>query len=531
MSDTSMVDPTAETQETPESTSVADADEYRHRSTGTMYETVETSTRFSTVFADGSHPSSPSVAGETQSAGTPYPPFTKGKETGTRPKAHTPTKSISDVTSSATSKPTAPSSIDEEDSLAHTSEPDHSDVSATSEATQSADVPETPPTISGDPAVKASTARQDMASSYATVNDAVTGTSTLSDVSSTAVASEITDTVSKNEQTPVSATEASSAPSSITDTTKLETAPSSPSSTTSTLPRTDDSHDSKTEKPSGSSFKEERTVSSEDVSTQKPSGGANTVPPSILTTDTATTSIVPQPHGSTGSAAVSRDTTLTEHTSTQTKSANADAASDLTVSSLPTSATTAMTTMTTMTTTTKAVTSPYTDSTDQTGKQTTTLSTETKTTLATSPSKATSETTTTENSYNEEETRRAMCFYDSALLGLGQTDGDIVFQMVKDFCGRPHIDRSMKHGDECIEFYRRDSSKIDYTFEICPNGNCPTYGQNMRNPFGQNGLSCVDIFFRTIWRWCDDMNQRGNGGWWDTTCLEYTLQIGTKGNS
>jgi hypothetical protein len=24
----------------------------------------------------------------------------------------------------------------------------------------------------------------------------------------------------------------------------------------------------------------------------------------------------------------------------------------------------------------------------------------------------------------------------------------------------------------------------------------------MRNPFGQNGLSCVDIFFRTIWRWC-----------------------------
>ncbi|KAH7190225.1 hypothetical protein DER44DRAFT_120304 [Fusarium oxysporum] len=89
----------------------------------------------------------------------------------------------------------------------------------------------------------------------------------------------------------------------------------------------------------------------------------------------------------------------------------------------------------------------------------------------------------------------------------------------------------MKHGDECIEFYRRDSSKIDYTFEICPNGNCPIYGQNMRNPFGQNGLSCVDIFFHTIWRWCNDVNQRGNGGWWDTTCLEYTLQIGTKGNS
>ncbi|EXM13837.1 hypothetical protein FOTG_17726 [Fusarium oxysporum f. sp. vasinfectum 25433] len=265
MSDTSMVDPTAETQKTPESTSVADADGYRHRSTGTMYETVETSTRFSTVFADGSHPSSPSVAGETQSAGTPYPPFTEGKETGTRPKAHTPTESISDVTSSATSKPTAPSSIDEEASLAHTSEPDHSDVSATSEAIQSADVPETPPTISGDPAVKASTARQDMASSYTTVNDEVTGTSTLSDVSSTAVASEITDTVSKNEQTPESATEASSARSSITDMTKLETAPSSPSSTTSTLPRTDDSHDSKTEKPSGTSFKEERTVSSEDL--------------------------------------------------------------------------------------------------------------------------------------------------------------------------------------------------------------------------------------------------------------------------
>jgi hypothetical protein len=24
----------------------------------------------------------------------------------------------------------------------------------------------------------------------------------------------------------------------------------------------------------------------------------------------------------------------------------------------------------------------------------------------------------------------------------------------------------------------------------------------MRNPFGQNGFSCVDIFFHTIWRWC-----------------------------
>ncbi|KAK2667085.1 hypothetical protein RAB80_017506 [Fusarium oxysporum f. sp. vasinfectum] len=334
MSDTSIVDPTTETQETPESTSVADADGHRHRSTGTMYEAVETSTRFSTVFADGSHPSSPSVAGETQSAGTPYPPFTEGKGTGTRPKAHTATESISDVTSSTTSKPTAPSSIDE-DSLAHTSERGHSDVSATSEATQSADVPETKPTISGDPAVKTSTARQDMASSYATVNDEVTGTSTLSDVSSSAVSSEITDTVSKNEQTPESATEASSARSSITDTTKLETAPSSPSSTTSTLPRTDDSHDSKTEKPSGTSFKEERTVSSEDLSTQKPSGGAKTGAPSILTTDTATASIVSQvsqPHGPTGSAVVSRDTTLTEHTSTQTKTAKADAAPDPLVS-------------------------------------------------------------------------------------------------------------------------------------------------------------------------------------------------------
>ncbi|EGU73057.1 hypothetical protein FOXB_16434 [Fusarium oxysporum f. sp. conglutinans Fo5176] len=427
MSDTSIVDPTTETQETPEPTSVADADGHRHRSIGTMYETVETSTRFSTVFADDSHPSSPSVAGETQSAGTPYPPFTEGKETGTRPEAHTPTESISDVPkpSSATSKPTAPSSIDEEDSLAHTSERDHSDVSATSEATQSADVPETEPTISEDPAVKTSTARQDMASSYATVNDEVTGTSTLSDVSSSAVSSEITDTVSKNEQTPESATEASSARSSITDTTKLETAPSSPSSTTSTLPRTDDSHDSKTEKPSGTSFKEERTVSSEDLSTQKPSGGAKTGPPSILTTDTATTSIVSQPHGSTESAAVLRDTTLTEHTSTQTKTAKADAAPDPLVSSLPTSATT------TMRATTKGVTSPYTDSADQTAKQTTNLSTET-TTFVTSPSKTTLETTTATNSYNGGETSLPKCLYDSVMFGLKQKDGELLLNMAKD---------------------------------------------------------------------------------------------------
>ncbi|EXA28932.1 hypothetical protein FOVG_19493 [Fusarium oxysporum f. sp. pisi HDV247] len=514
MSDTSIVDPTTETQETPESTSVADADGHRHRSTGTMYETVETSTRFSTVFADGSHPSSPSVAGETQSSDTPDQPFTEGKGTGTRPEAHTPAESISDVPSSAVFKTTATTSKDEEDNFVNTSKIWHSDVSATSVADQSEDVHEVPSMSSDD-------ARQETVLSYATMDDEMTRTTTQSHIQSTSVAAEATNTVNEKEQKPESATEATSAPSSISGATKLETAPSSTLSTTTTLTQTDDSHVIKTERSSGTSFKEECTDSSKDLSAQKSSGGAHTGPASILTTDTVTSSIS-QTKETTGSATISGGTTATEKTSTQTKSADPDTVSDQSTSTLHTALTK---------TTAEVVTSSYTDSTEQTGKQTTTLSTETKTTLVTSPSKTTSETTTTAISYNEEETRRAMCSHDSTLFGLGQTDDDIVFQMVKDFCGRPDIDRSMKHGDECIEFYRRDSSKIDYTFEICPNGNCPIYGQNMRNPFGQNGLSCVDIFFHTIWRWCNDMNQRGNGGWWDTTCLEYSLQIGTKGNS
>ncbi|RYC80953.1 hypothetical protein BFJ63_vAg16153 [Fusarium oxysporum f. sp. narcissi] len=485
MSDTSIVDPTTETQETPESTSVVDADGYRHRSTGTMYETVETSTRFSTVFADGSHPSSPSVAGETQSSDTPDQPFTEGKGTGTRPEAHTPTDSISDVPSSAVFKTTATTSKDEEDNFVNTSKIWHSDASATSVADQSEDVHEVPSMSSDD-------AQQETVLSYATMDDEMTRTRTQSHIQSTSVAAEATNTVNEKEQKPESATEATSAPSSISGATKLETAPSSTLSTTTTLTQTDDSHVIKTERSSGTSFKEECTDSSKDLSAQKSSGGAHTGPASILTTDTATSSIS-QTKETTGSATISGGTTVTENTSTQTKSADPDTVSDQSTSTLHTALTK---------TTAEVVTSSYTDSTEQTGKQTTTLSTETKTTLVTSPSKTTSETTTTANSYNEEETRRAMCSHDSTLFGLGQTDGDIVFQMVKDFCGRPDIDRSMKHGDECIEFYRRDSSKIDYTFEICPNGNCPIYGQNMRNPFGQNGLSCVDIFFHTIWRWC-----------------------------
>ncbi|KAK7583011.1 hypothetical protein V3481_012305 [Fusarium oxysporum f. sp. vasinfectum] len=479
-----------------------------------MYETVETSTRFSTAFADGSHPSSPSVAGETQSSDTPDQPFTEGKGTGTRPEAHTPTESISDVPSSVVFKTTATTSKDEEDNFVNTSKIWHSDVSATSVADQSEDVHEVPSMSSDD-------ARQETVLSYATMDDEMTRTTTQSHIQSTSVAAEATNTVNEKEQKPESATEATSAPSSISGATKLETAPSSTLSTTTTLAQTDDSHVIKTERSSGTSFKEECTDSSQDLSGQKSSGGAHTGPASILTTDTATSSIS-QTKEITGSATISGGTTVTENTSTQTKSADPDTVSDQSTSTLHTALTK---------TTAEVVTSSYTDSTEQTGKQTTTLSTETKTTLVTSPSKTTSETTTTANSYNGEETRRAMCSHDSTSFGLGQTDGDIVFQMVKDFCGRPDIDRSMKHGDECIEFYRRDLSKIDYTFEICPNGNCPIYGQNMRNPFGQNGLSCVDIFFHTIWRWCNDVNQRGNGGWWDTTCLEYTLQIGTKGNS
>ncbi|KAK2667019.1 hypothetical protein RAB80_017440 [Fusarium oxysporum f. sp. vasinfectum] len=356
---------------------------------------------------------------------------------------------------------------------------------STSVADQSEDVHEVPSMSSDD-------AQQETVLSYATMDDEMTRTTTQSHIQSTSVAAEATNTVNEKEQKPESATEATSAPSSISGATKLETAPSSTLSTTTTLTQTDDSHVIKTERSSGTSFKEECTDSSKDLSAQKSSGGAHTGPASILTTDTATSSIS-QTKETTGSATISAGTTVTENTSTQTKSADPDTVSDQSTSTLHTALTK---------TTAEVVTSSYTDSTEQTGKQTTTLSTETKTTLVTSPSKTTSETTATANSYNEEETRRAMCSHDSTLFGLGQTDGDIVLQMVKDFCGRPDIDRSMKHGDECIEFYRRDSSKIDYTFEICPNGNCLIYGQNMRNPFGQNGLSCVDIFFHTIWRWC-----------------------------
>ncbi|KAG7402984.1 hypothetical protein Forpe1208_v016907 [Fusarium oxysporum f. sp. rapae] len=344
-----------------------------------MYETAETSTRFSTVLADGSHPSSPSVAGETQSADTPHSPFTEGKGTGTRSKAHTPTGPMSDVTSSAVSKPTATASKDEEDNLTNTGKTWHSDVSTTSAADQSEDVHEMPSTISDD-------AQQETVPSYATMDDEVTRTTTQSHIQSTSVAAEATNTVNEKGQKPESATEAPSVPSSISGATKSETAPSSTLSTTTTLTQTDDSHVIKTERSSGTSFKEECTDFSKDLSAQKSSGGAHTGPASILTTDTATSSIS-QIKGPTGSATISGGTTITENTSTQTKSADPDTVSDQSISTLHTAL---------AKTTAEVVTSSYTDSTDETG---------------------------------------------------------------------------------------------------------------------------------------DDMNQRGNGGWWDTTCLEYTLQIGTKGNS
>ncbi|RKK67780.1 hypothetical protein BFJ71_g17825, partial [Fusarium oxysporum] len=313
-----------------------------------MYETVETSTRFSTVFADGSHPSSPSVAGETQSSDTPDQPFTEGKGTGTRPEAHTPTESISDVPSSAVFRTTATTSKDEEDNFVNTSKIWHSDVSATSVADQSEDVHEVPSMSSDD-------AQQETVLSYATMDDEMTRTTTQPHALSTSTGAETT-RVNEKEQKPESATEASSVPSFTSGATKSETAPPSKLSTTTTttLTQTDDSHVIETEVPSGTSFKEECTDSSKDLSAQKSSGGAHTGPASILTTDTATSSIL-QTKGPTGSATISGSTTITENTSTQTKSAEPDTVSDQSTSTLHTALTK---------TTAEVGTSSYTDSTE-----------------------------------------------------------------------------------------------------------------------------------------------------------------------
>jgi hypothetical protein len=47
----------------------------------------------------------------------------------------------------------------------------------------------------------------------------------------------------------------------------------------------------------------------------------------------------------------------------------------------------------------------------------------------------------------------------------------------------------MKAGDKCITSYRKDSSKIDYAFEICPK-----YGQNIEIPSDRIAFR-VEIFF------------------------------------
>ncbi|KAF4497972.1 hypothetical protein FAGAP_5858, partial [Fusarium agapanthi] len=205
-SDTAIVVPTTEAQETPESTSVADADEYHDQLTHTMYETVETGTRSSTVFADGSHPSSPSIPGETQSADTPDQPFKEGKGTDSRSEAHTATESISEVPGSGVSKSTATRSEDEEGSLINTSKTQHSGVSATSAVGKSEDVHEVPSATSGD-------VQQETAPSYTTMDDEVTRTSTQSNASSTSSGAKST-TVNEEGKEPESVTEPSSVPSS-----------------------------------------------------------------------------------------------------------------------------------------------------------------------------------------------------------------------------------------------------------------------------------------------------------------------------
>ncbi|KAF5708227.1 hypothetical protein FMUND_10687 [Fusarium mundagurra] len=416
-SDTSIVDPSYETQETPESTSDADADAdgYRDQSTRSMYETVEASTRSSTVFADSSRPSSPSVAAETQSADTLDQPFTEGQGTASRPETHMPTESIREVPGSAVSRTRATTSEDGENNLINPSKTRHSDVSATSVADKSEDVHEASSMISDD-------AQQETAPSYATTDGKETRTPAQSDASSTSAGAEST-MVNEKGQKPESVTEASSVPSSISGATKSETAPSPELSTTTTtmLTQTDGSHLIKTESPSDTSFKEECTESSKDLSAQESSGGAHTSLASTSTTDTATSSTT-QPKEPTGSTTSSGGTTIAENTSTQTtKSADPDTASDQTTSSFDTAL---------GKTTTEVVASSDTGSADQTGGQTTTLSTETKTTLTTSASKKTSGPATTTNSYDGKETRLAMCFYDSDLPSIGQRDAEMVYPKV-----------------------------------------------------------------------------------------------------
>ncbi|KAG8664339.1 hypothetical protein FPOAC2_13874 [Fusarium poae] len=482
-------------------------DEHSLQITHTIRKTVATGT--STTATYGSDLSSISTGIDSQSADVSYPSSTKNRDSGNESEGYPTPESISDMPTSAASKPSGTLSEDGEISASDTKWPGKADGSKTSGTAQSAGTSEKTPTISQDPEAKLPTASEDAVSSYATVDEELTGTPSLPDVSSTGVGSATTGAATENEQSLESTLATSSVLSSITGTTKPETAPSS------TLSQTDASNDNETEKPSGASSNEERTTLPEDHSTQIHSAGSEKVESSTLTEASATTTTVSQAQELTGSSTDPSSTVPTEDISRETKFTNSNAASDQTVTSVHTTPTAA------------SFATPFGDgSTKQTATGATGSSAETQTTLVTSPSKGTPKTTTTASPFSWNELRLATCLYDQDLIGHGQLNGDMVLGMIADFCDRPDIDSSMKYGDKCIEDSGKDKSRVDYKFKICPKNHCPNYGQNMKDPQGQGGYSCTYIFFERIWRFCNDKNHNGNGGSWDSGCLEYYLEIG-----
>ncbi|KAF4950796.1 hypothetical protein FSARC_13093 [Fusarium sarcochroum] len=497
----------------PETTSV---DEYERRSTRTISTTVDTATTTTTIH--GVAPPSPSTLTDTRSTDTPYQLYPDRKESDARSKELPSTGPSIDGTSSPASKPTVPSLS--ESGGYRLSDIKNSDVSTASEATHSVDLPESPTTVAENSEVNPSSTRRNIFASSAATHNEVTGESTLTGPTATTVLVETTYSQSADEKGRATATEVSTTvPSSITDATKVGTVLSSTASTACTLPQTDYSHDTKTEKLGGSSLAEEQPVSSEDFSAREPSGGASTGPTTTLTTDgTITTSTVSQSQVSDSSTRVLKDATSAEDASTKIESTNTEAASDQTTASTHTTPT--------KPTTTQADISSYTTSTDQRSKETESTSTKVETTLVTSPSKAASETTSTGNPYSREAVRLATCLYDPNLIGLGQTNGGTVSSVVDDVCDFPSFNGLMKAGDKCIKIEKKDGSKINYVFEICPKEDCPGGGQSMKQPFGKDGLSCKYIFFQKIWRWCNEINHHGNGGYFDAGCLTYNLEIG-----
>ncbi|EXK79490.1 hypothetical protein FOQG_15918 [Fusarium oxysporum f. sp. raphani 54005] len=338
----------------------------------------------STVFADSSYTSSPSIPGETQSADTPDQPFKEGKGNDSRSEAHTATESISKVPGIAVPKSTATRFEDEEGSLINTSKTQHWDVSAPSAAGELEDVHEVPSATSED-------VQQEAIPSYPTMDGQATKTSTQSYASTTSAGAE---SITVNEE----AQSRSQSPKyhlfrllSVVRPNRRQRHHQDCQRERQQCTRRQMALIVSRREAQAAPRSRKNAQNRPNTSRFKSSGGANTSLASNLTTDTAT-SLITQPKEPGGSTTSSGGTTITEGSSTQTKSAYLDTASDETTSSLD---------MVLEKTTTEVIASTNTGSADQTGGQTTTLSTETKTTLTTSASKKTSGPTTTTNLYDE----------------------------------------------------------------------------------------------------------------------------------